>query len=719
MDACVPAWSLLAAAVGGGTVGALVLLLLQALSRRHGASKQAPQSPSTMRSPSVSKQAAAPVVHLQKSTGSWTMGQLKSEEEFPTTEWALPEDDATHSQHKQHVAFLSHYKHEAGTEARAMKTYFQQMLPTHPEPCYLDSDNLSDLTKLFREGVRRSETLVVLATAHTFSRPWCLAEIYVAAQLKLPVLLVTVDGGGFEAERVRAMLSIGTDDAFKALLEDENPGAHEALAHILRHFKVITPAQPDAEFRQSLLEALGWAGDEAGSPSSAPHRLRFSPNSSTNAIQADLIDLLRVLAERAGQGELAWTGSGAELAASQRRSRGAETDIEEPMSPRRSDATRMSDRRSSSQAVLDCSFSTRASKGRGDISLPADAAATGHEPRPSGRAAIKAVALAPADGPPTSGRRTSLSVVFGNRRSSTANITSLATAAGIHSPGRLARSRLQASKKWVSSPQLSARLPATLPTPGRLIQRARAWTTAGEGLGGKAFVDLGSVTLADPSRFLDDATLFVAHQGTKKSIKAAGALQTALQKHRSGVRVLIDGIEGQAVSSMRDDECDEQSVAFERNSTYEPSTAPVHSLYPRSFPQLSPSPRLALPRGRYEPRQDLSSSVGVIRAAQAVVLLLTEHVLAEPRVLLQLFTARSAGLPIIPVEMEDGGYVFEQNDKRAHSRQLTALPPTASRPHSPAHTPPPTASSGRLSRPPPSRAFVPTLLFPCAALQAL
>ena len=63
---------------------------------------------------------------------------------------------------KGFCAFLSHYKEEAGSDARYLSDLMRAM--THC-PAFLDSANLCDLRLLYSDGVHKSDTIVVLATA--------------------------------------------------------------------------------------------------------------------------------------------------------------------------------------------------------------------------------------------------------------------------------------------------------------------------------------------------------------------------------------------------------------------------------------------------------------------------------------------------------------------------------------------------------------------------
>ena len=71
--------------------------------------------------------------------------------------------------HYQYVCFLSHYKLEAGAEARYVKDSIDLMLDC---PAYLDSSTLADLRDLFEGGVHTSEVLVLLLSEGFLTRPW-------------------------------------------------------------------------------------------------------------------------------------------------------------------------------------------------------------------------------------------------------------------------------------------------------------------------------------------------------------------------------------------------------------------------------------------------------------------------------------------------------------------------------------------------------------------
>ena len=76
--------------------------------------------------------------------------------------------------------------------------------------CFLDSNDLSDLTSLFTEGIRKSDVLVLLGTRNVLTRPWCLLELYEAEPHTMPdwpllCFPVRTDGTSLCATQVRGL----------------------------------------------------------------------------------------------------------------------------------------------------------------------------------------------------------------------------------------------------------------------------------------------------------------------------------------------------------------------------------------------------------------------------------------------------------------------------------------------------------------------------------
>eukprot|EP00964_Phaeocystis_antarctica_P005526 scaffold3021_cov73-Phaeocystis_antarctica.AAC.1 len=100
--------------------------------------------------------------------------------------------------------FLSHFKEEAGSDARYLSDLIKRMTGC---AAYLDSNDLVDLRTLFNEGVHRSDVLVILATKGVLTRPWCLMEMWEAAVNQIPIVLFPVVGGNWTLDDARTLLS--------------------------------------------------------------------------------------------------------------------------------------------------------------------------------------------------------------------------------------------------------------------------------------------------------------------------------------------------------------------------------------------------------------------------------------------------------------------------------------------------------------------------------
>mmetsp|Transcript_57727 Transcript_57727/g.137381 ORF Transcript_57727/g.137381 Transcript_57727/m.137381 type:complete len:1425 (+) Transcript_57727:75-4349(+) len=79
--------------------------------------------------------------------------------------------------------FLSHHKAAAAAQARYMQMLLQ--LQTR-RTCFLDSDHLVDLGLLFDTVKTSVAQFLIFLTRHTLTRPWCVGEIVIAMESKLP-----------------------------------------------------------------------------------------------------------------------------------------------------------------------------------------------------------------------------------------------------------------------------------------------------------------------------------------------------------------------------------------------------------------------------------------------------------------------------------------------------------------------------------------------------
>ena len=136
---------------------------------------------------------------------------------LPTCEWAAG---------RRFCCFLSHYKDEAGSDARYLHDVLGRIIGA---PVFLDSNNLSDLRGLFRDGVHQSDVLVLLATKNVLTRPWCLLEVHEAVKAGVPVVVLPVASGSIMFEFEAASELLGD---LETQLERVNPGA---VAELRQH----------------------------------------------------------------------------------------------------------------------------------------------------------------------------------------------------------------------------------------------------------------------------------------------------------------------------------------------------------------------------------------------------------------------------------------------------------------------------------------------------
>ena len=144
----------------------------------------------------------------------------------PFCDWQL---DRGHT----YCVFLSHYKVEAGSDARYLSDLIRRMTGC---PAYLDSTDLVDLRTLFNEGVHRTDVLVILATKGVLTRPWCLLEMWEAALKQVPIVLFPVVGGGWTQADARVLLG-----DLMGQMQDYNP---TCMAEVASPSTIITTPQP-------------------------------------------------------------------------------------------------------------------------------------------------------------------------------------------------------------------------------------------------------------------------------------------------------------------------------------------------------------------------------------------------------------------------------------------------------------------------------------------
>ena len=127
---------------------------------------------------------------------------------------------------RKYAAFLSHYKAEAASDARYLKSMLEASLSA---PVFLDSDDLQDLRALVKGGVDASDVVLLLQTSGVLTRPWCLVELYKALKAGIPVVAVAVRGSfPYDYGEASAILK-DLADTEHGKLAQLNPGAHTVI----------------------------------------------------------------------------------------------------------------------------------------------------------------------------------------------------------------------------------------------------------------------------------------------------------------------------------------------------------------------------------------------------------------------------------------------------------------------------------------------------------
>ena len=134
------------------------------------------------------------------------------------------------SVHKMYAGFLSHFKHECGTEARLVQKYLKDIMDARPlEGCgsevFLDSDDLSDLRMLL-DHVKESQVLVLLQSRGVLTRPWVIMELHTAITNGVPVVALNVQKASCSYDYAAAseyLLHFDKD------IDIANPGAAQLL----------------------------------------------------------------------------------------------------------------------------------------------------------------------------------------------------------------------------------------------------------------------------------------------------------------------------------------------------------------------------------------------------------------------------------------------------------------------------------------------------------
>ena len=187
-----------------------------------------------------------------------------------------------------YAAFVSHFKVEAGSDARYLKDLLERMLGAR---VYLDSVDLVDLETLV-EGVHASDCVVLLGTPGVLTRPWCIVELYSAHARGIPVVLLQIARRELDLDDAARLI-----DDLETELDRRNPNA---FAEVSRRLS----GAPLDEVKAALRSVLHL--DTAHAPGHRP--LVFHPHGTDNALIADATDLVDAMAD-ATKRQLRWSES--------------------------------------------------------------------------------------------------------------------------------------------------------------------------------------------------------------------------------------------------------------------------------------------------------------------------------------------------------------------------------------------------------------------------
>ena len=120
----------------------------------------------------------------------------------------------------EYAAFVSHCKVDAAMEARFLQMELEAKLG---RPCFLDSDDLRDLTEL-QQQVRNSDTLIFVQSPSVLERPHCILELVTACENGMPIVGVKLEGSAYDFAHAATFLT-----HLETTLEQANPGAGKML----------------------------------------------------------------------------------------------------------------------------------------------------------------------------------------------------------------------------------------------------------------------------------------------------------------------------------------------------------------------------------------------------------------------------------------------------------------------------------------------------------
>lgn len=173
-----------------------------------------------------------------------------------------------------HYVFLSHYKHEAGTECALMRQEMESLLEDHKDQLpecgtavFLDTEDLMDLEQLLHK-VWQTHNFVLVLTENVLARPWVAAEIVTAQAAGCHVMPVEIQRPGLTP------FKYPDEDFYERLKKKQilGDGAIELLSN---------------------LEIELWEVEKAYRAVFKKIAVPFSPHKSGNIRRAELQDLMK------------------------------------------------------------------------------------------------------------------------------------------------------------------------------------------------------------------------------------------------------------------------------------------------------------------------------------------------------------------------------------------------------------------------------------------
>jgi hypothetical protein len=188
--------------------------------------------------------------------------------EQPPPAAALGGPAATHNNRKKKksAAFLSHFKLQAGTEARLVHGELKAILGGACD-IFLDSDDLQDLRQLLQHVID-TEVLLLLQSRDVLTRPWVILEIFTALTNGVPIVALNVQNS-YPYDYAKALEFMMH---FDQEIEIANPGAATLLVE-----HGVDPVDVAWRLSDSLPNIIS---------------TDFNPNASSKIIKASLEDLV-------------------------------------------------------------------------------------------------------------------------------------------------------------------------------------------------------------------------------------------------------------------------------------------------------------------------------------------------------------------------------------------------------------------------------------------